>query len=110
MALRKPRFRYTYMGLFSVLVILGLILGDPDQGLITDLPFGATTAATVLLLSRAVLYITLFHLSRKGLFDYVDMKVLFDQARDGNQAAAIGIVGIAIMCLSIALLIYAAVN
>ena len=104
------RFRHVYMAFFSVLVILATFLVDPDNGFIQNLPIGAGTLAALLVMVRAVIYVTLLHVSRKALFDYLDLEVLFKEAVEkGNVAAANAIIGVAIAMVAIALLIVAAV-
>ena len=104
------KFRYIYMGIGSFLVATLLTLTDPDSGFITDLPFGGQFIATVVLLSRIILYAAATHFTRKGFIDYVDLEELFVLAKRGNQAAGSAIIGVAIMYLAIAVLIYAAVK
>lgn len=104
------RFRHLYMVFFSVVIIIAMFLADPDNGLIQDLPFGAGTIAMLLMTVRAVIYITLLHVSRRALVDYIDLEVYFEEAKKGNVAAGLSIVGVAIMMIAIAILIAAAVR
>ena len=103
------RFRHLYMAFFSILIIIASFLADPDSGLIQELPFGAGTVAMLLVTVRAVIYITLLHVSRRALFDYIDLEVYFNEARAGNMASGLAIIGIAIAMLAISLLIAFAV-
>lgn len=104
------RFRHLYMAFFSVVIILAMLLADPDNGLIQELPFGAGTIAMLLMTVRAVIYITLLHVSRRALMDYVDLEVYFEEAKKGNVAAGLAIAGTGIVMIAIAILIAAAVR
>lgn len=104
----KMRFRTVYTLIGSIIVILLWLLTDPDLGLIQNLPFGASTVATLVVLSKALLYVTLLHFSRKALFDYVDLSELFDNAKKDKDSGE-ALIAIAIFTLAIALVIYASV-
>lgn len=103
------RFRHLYMAFFSILIIIASFLADPDHGLIQELPFGAGTLAMFLLGVRAIIYITLLHISRRALFDYLDLEVYFNEAKQGNVAAGLAIIGVSIATVAISILIAVAV-
>lgn len=108
---REPtRFRYVYIGLGSILAILMLLISDPQTGLIENMPFGASTVANLVLMFRVILFAALLHVTRKGLFDYIDLRVVFNQAIRTPEGAGKVFIGIAIFCLAIAILIFAAVK
>ena len=98
------------MVIFTVLVLIGSILFDPDAGLIQQLSFGAGTLAMVLIAVRSILYIALLHVSRKALFDYLDLEEFFVEAKKGNSAAGLAIIGVGITLVAVALLIMAAIR
>lgn len=102
------RFRHIYMGLGSLLVILLWLLTDPDSGIIQSLPIGGSTIATLVILLKGILYVALLHLSRKALFDYLDMGKLFEVATRSPEGAGKGIIGIAIAMVAIAIVMLAA--
>lgn len=106
----KIPFRYIYMGLFSTLVILALIATDPDTHLIQNMPFGASTLATIVVLTKGVLLVTMFHLSRKGLFDFLHLKTFFDKTLETPLSAAIALVALAIFMNSVANLLIAGIS
>ena len=108
--MKNIRFRHLYMAFFSILIIIASLLADPDNGLIQELPFGAGTIAMLLVTVRAVIYITLLHVSRRALFDYIDLEVYFEEAKKGNAAAGQAIIGVGIAMVAIALLIASAVG
>lgn len=100
------RFRNIYTIVGSFLVILLWLVTDPDNGLIQHLSFGASTVATLVVLTKALLYVTLLHYSRKALFDYVDLSELFDNAKKDNDSGE-ALIALAIFTLAIAVVIYA---
>lgn len=102
----KLRFRTTYTILGSFFVILLWLVTDPDLGLITSLEFGAGTIATLVVLAKSLLYVTLLHYSRRALFDYIDLSEYFENAKkDGDSGEAL--IALAIFTLAIAVVIYA---
>lgn len=102
------RFRHVYIVILSIFTLLLLVATDPDSGLIQHLPFGASALATLTVLSVAVLFVSLLHVSRKGLFDYIDMGDLADKARQESTGAGLVFMGICIAMLAIAIVIFAA--
>lgn len=108
----KPRlrFRHAYMTIGSFFVILIWMLTDPDNNLVSKLPFGASTIATLIVLLKSVLYVTMLHLSRKALMDYLDLETVFKKAMQTSEGAGRVFMGVAIMCAAIGIVIYAAVR
>lgn len=103
------RFRYLYMGFFSILALLLLFVSDPDSKLVTALPIAAGFVATIVLLVSAVLYVTMLHLSRRGMFDYVDLSVFFTKALSTPTGAGLALVSIGLSNIAIAVVILASV-
>ena len=103
------RFRYLYMGFFSILAMLLLFVTDPDSKLVTALPIAAGFVATVVLLVSAVLYVTLLHLSRRAMFDYVDLSVFFTKAMETSTGAGLALIGVGLSSVAISLVILASV-
>ena len=100
------RFRNIYTIIGSFLVIFLWLLTDPDGGLIQHMSFGASTVATLVVLTKSLLYVTLLHYSRKALFDYIDLSEYFENAKkDGDSGEAL--IALAIFTLAIAVVIYA---
>ncbi len=96
------------MALGSVLVILLGLLSDPDTGLVQNLSFGTSIVASLIILSKAVLYVTLLHLSRKAVMDYIDLEVYAKEAIKSPEGSASLIIGVAIYALAISIVIHAA--
>lgn len=105
----RGRFRFTFMGLGSIFCVILMLLGDPDSRLITELPFGAGVIANIIILTKAVLYISLAHIARKGLFDYLDLESFFTKAWNEGQAGQ-ALIAVSIFFLGICALIFAAVS
>lgn len=103
------RFRYVFMGFFGFLALLLLFVTDPDSKILTALPIAAGFVATLVLLVSAVLYVTLLHLSRRGMFDYVDLSVFFTKAFETPTGAGLALIGIGLSNVAIALVIMASV-
>ena len=103
------RFRYLFMGFFSILAMLLLFVTDPDSKLITALPIAAGFVATIVLLVSAVLYVTLLHLSRRAMFDYVDLSVFFTKAMETSTGAGLALIGVGLSSVAISIVILASV-
>lgn len=108
--LPKMRFRFVYMAVFTALIILASFLGDPDSKLIQDIPMGAGFIATVLVTLRAVVYVAILHVSRKGLLDYIDLETFFKKALETPLSSSIALVAVSIIMSVIGFLIYVAVR
>lgn len=104
------RFRHVYMGLGSLMVIFISLLTDPDLGLITELPMGAGTLATIVILLKAILYTGLLHFTRKGLMDYFDLEEYLVKARETSEGAGAAVVGVGLYTIAMAIVIYAATH
>jgi len=102
------RFRHVFIGLGSLLVITALLLSDPDSGVIKSLPFGSDTVALIINLTVSVLYIGLLHVARKGLVDYIDLKMYFVKALQSSEGSGLAIIGVGLIMLSVSLTILAA--
>lgn len=103
------RFRYLFMGLFGALALLLLFVTDPDSKLVTALPIAAGFVATIVLLVSAVLYVTLLHLSRRAMFDYVDLSVFFTKAMETSTGAGLALIGVGLSSVAISIVILASV-
>jgi hypothetical protein len=104
----KPRFRFTYIWVFGILSMLAAALADPDQGFIRQLPFGASTIATLIILTKGIVYCGLLHFSRKGLMDYFDMEEAWNRSKNNPLAAAVYTLGVGLYTVAMALVIQAA--
>lgn len=101
------RFRHVYTIVGTILVLVFWTATDPDLGLITGMSYGASTIASLAILAKGVLYITLLHYSRKGLLDYIDLKEYFLKAKESSGGAGMALIAVSIIMLAIAVVIYA---
>lgn len=104
------RFRHYYMGVGSLLVLAIWMLTDPDLGILKNLPFGGSTLATFVITLKVVVYVAILHLSRKALFDYINMERVFKKAITTASGAGSIAIAMSVVCLAISVLVYAAVN
>lgn len=102
------RFRNIFIGIGSLLVIILLLLSDPDGGLVQNLPFGAGTLSTIIILVVSILYVGLLHYSRKALLDYLDLEELFNKAKLTPEGSGLAIIGIGLIMISVSVVILAA--
>jgi len=102
------RFRNIFIGIGSLLVVLVLFMSDPDGGLVQNLPFGAGTLSTLIILLLSILYVGLLHFSRKALLDYLNLEELFNKAKFSPEGSGLAIIGIGLIMISISLVILAA--
>src|SRR5574343_559800 len=104
------RFRYVYIGIGSILVILLSLLSDPDTGFIQNMKMGAGTLATIIVLSKGILYAALLHFTRKGLMDYFDMETAMNKAMQTPEGAGKAMIANALYTIAMAIVIYAATS
>ncbi len=98
------------MTLGSLLVIILWLLTDPDDNIISHLPFGASTIATLVILLKSILYISVWHLTRKAVLDYLDLKTVMQKAMQSPEGAGRVAMSVAIIYVAIAIVIYAATH
>lgn len=98
------------MVLGSLLVIALWMVTDPDNNIITHLPFGASTIATLTILLKSVLYVTMLHISAISVTDYLKLKDLSIKAMETPEGAGRVFMGVGLIFIAIALVIYAAVR
>ncbi len=92
------------------MVLAMYIMTDPYFGYIQQLPVGAGTVATLLILLKGLLYVSLLHFTRKFVFDYeeADFQSLARKAGETPQGAGFALIGFSIMMVAFAVVIYAA--
>jgi Na+/proline symporter len=83
------RFRNIILVVGSLITLIALLVSDPTQG--------AMTATTLITLATGFIAVGFAHLVRKALFDYVDMKELFEKAKKSSIGAGIAFAGICIV-------------
>jgi hypothetical protein len=102
------RFRYKFLGLGSVAVILLLLVSDPDSKIVQHLPFGSGTVSILVNLVISILYIGILHLGRKALMDYIDLEDFFKQALKTPEGSGQAIIGVGLFSVAIAIVVFAA--
>ena len=104
----KMRFRNLFNIWGGIIVVLLLMLTDPDNHLIRNLDFAAGTVANIVFLAKAMLGATLLYIIRKAMHDYdaADFEKLGERARQTPEGAAMYSIAIAIMTFAYALLIF----
>lgn len=104
------RFRTIYMGIGSLLTVLVLLLSDPDNHFISNLPVGAGTLTILIVLVSSILYVAMLHLSRRALMDYVDLSKFFAKALQTPEGSGLAIIGVGLIMVSISIVILAATS
>lgn len=104
------RFRDIFLGIGSALVLVLLLLSDPQSGIISQLPFGAATLGLILNLVIAIFFVGFLHFSRKALLDYIDLELFFKKAMEQPTSAGLALVAVGLIMVSIALVVLAAVK
>lgn len=97
-----------YMGVGSLGVVMLWLLTDPDLGIINNLAFGGSLLATLIIPTKAVIYITILHISRKALCDYVDLEKVYNKALGSTEGAGQLAIAISLLMIAAAIVIYAA--
>lgn len=104
------RFRNVFMAIGGSLVVSVMLLTDPDGGLLSKLHFGSSTLSTLIIALMAILYISLLHIGRKGLLDYIDLEEIYKRCMLTPQSAGLFAIAVGLIHISIAIVIYAAVK
>lgn len=102
------RFRNIYMYGVTLLVLLSLFILDPDSGFLTDLKWGASTIASVLIIMKSVLGTALLHVTRKAFFDYIDMGDIYDKVmadKESSTGASLFAVAVGLFAVAFAIII-----
>ncbi len=101
------RFRHIYTIVGSLFVLALWLFTDPDLGFIQNMEYGASTLATLVIMAKALLYVTLLHYSRKALFDYLDLEEHFIKTKEEPVASGLALIAVSIFAVAIAIVIYA---
>lgn len=87
----RPR-NYILIG-GTALVVLFMIWSDPNGGALTTVMAGQ--------LATPVIAVWFAHLARKALFDYIDMKTLYEKAKETSIGAAISFASICLLVFAL---------
>lgn len=107
---KYSRMRFKAMALGIVIFVLTYLLSDPDLGLVTQLPFGTAVLSVLIPLTRAVLYFSALHLSRKALFDYMDLEQIMRRAATSSTGAGMVAIAMGLYYIAGAMIIMSAVS
>lgn len=111
---KKPkfhfRFRYVFMGAGSIAALLIMLMTDPDVGFLKNLAFGSATLASLIVMLNIFFYVTSLHVSRKALMDYLDLEKAINKAMETSEGAGRVVMGVGLMMIALAIVIYAAVH
>lgn len=96
------RHRNIFMIGGSLIVLLFLLISDPNIGslnipFLTGLPIGSTTLTFLAKLATPVIAVWFAYMSRKALFDYLEMAALYRKAKETATGAALVFVGVCIV-------------
>lgn len=103
----KIPFRKIYMLFGSILTLAFWFLISPENAFITELPFGATVIVLVAALLKAVLFVTFLHISRKALFDYINMGEIYRKCLEDPQGAGLFAIAVSLAMVAIAICVIA---
>lgn len=104
------RARSWYLFVGSLVVLAIVFMSDPSVGLITQLPFGSGTLGLIVNLVISVWFVVFLHLSRKWLFDYIDLEEFFKKSMESSEGAGMALISVALSTIAIALVVIAAVK
>ena len=95
------RFRFVSM-VFGTLALLAMaLLSDPTVGKYLSLPFGGQTMLILKAVSVFGVSCFVIHVSRKTLFDYLDLSKPIEKAIETPLSAAVLVVGVGIFVLAV---------
>lgn len=106
------RVRNLYLVLGCFLVILLLILVDPDSGLVRQLPFGSGAVTTLVYMAKGILGSALLYTTRKAMFDYpeADLQSIGRDARRTPEGAGLYAISIALQTIAYSIIIALVMN
>lgn len=95
------RFRFVSM-VFGTLALLAMaLLSDPTIGKYLSLPFGGQTMLILKAVSVFGVSCFVIHVSRKTLFDYVDLSKYIEKSAETPLSAALLVIGVGIFMLAV---------
>lgn len=100
------RNRYKYSFIYLFISLLMLVITDPDNKIITDLPYIASIIIYIKIALGLILASTFYYISKSNLFDYkeADTQVLLRKAMETSQGAGLAIIGLGIIMLAVAII------
>lgn len=102
--------RTLLFGIGTIIVVLSMLITDPDAKLIQNLPFGSSTVTFFVYLGTTVLGVGILYLCEKALFFYVNYYELYKSARSTPQSSAQMAMAISLQLIAVAIVIHAFVG
>lgn len=109
-SVKTRKFRRLFSTIALVIMIVLWVGVDPDAGFITNLPYGAKLLMIFVTLSKMIPYVLALHVTRKVLHDYMDLELYLKKANDTSEGAGLAIVGMGLLCIAYAIVIFAATS
>lgn len=103
----KLNVRTIFFGVGSIIVILAMLLTDPDGGLIQNLPFGSSTATFLIYLSTCFIGIALLYLCERVMFSYVIYQDVYNRALKTENGPGMIMIAISLQSIAFALVFIA---
>lgn len=97
------RFRNISILIGSVAAFLFIFLSDPALSPGLGLAFGAQTVLAVKSIVTLSLAALVLHLSRKTLFDYLDVSKFFEKANETPQGSGLALIGLGLVLIAFAI-------
>jgi len=98
------RHRYIAFAFLLLLVPLLDVLTDPNTGIITDMPYGASMLSYLVLLSRGLLSVVALYILFKWIFDRLEYQPHLIYNKDKSAGGALLIfMGLCILAFSVLL-------
>lgn len=107
--LEQIRFRFIYM-VFGFLIWLVATIATGAGGWWQGLAYGGSALATVVELTRVFVYMGIFHITMKGLLDYVDREEFYDKAKKTPEGAGLALIGNGLFAIAVALVFMTAIT
>lgn len=95
------RFRFVSMILGSLALMALAFITDPTVGKYLTLPFGGQVILILKAVSVFGVSCFVIHVSRKTLFDYLDLSKFVEKAIETPLSAAVLVVGVGIFLLAV---------
>lgn len=95
------RFRFVSMILGALALMALAFITDPTVAKFLSLPFGGQTVMILKAVSVFSVSCFIIHVSRKTLFDYLDLSTYIEKAAETPLSAALLVVGVGIFLLSV---------
>jgi len=97
------RYRFVFMAITLTLGFGLLVLSTPGLNII-QMDVGADTLSKLMRLFFGLMSVGIFHISRKALFDYIDVSALLAQAIKEPTGAGLAFLGFGVWMLGVSVM------